>query len=122
MKDTAENKIWKRIAVAVSFTLLGLFFAAFPLALLVDRGVISLVWGERGMYILLFVLSFISGFFIRTPSRQTYMTVLSGLVSFAFLVLLGFICFQKFSAENAVTVLIILLSSAIINSVVKAIK
>lgn len=108
--------------MAVSFTLLGLFFATFPLALLVDRGVISLVWGERGMYILLFVLSFISGFFIRTPSRQTYMTVLSGLASFVFLILLGLICFQKFSAENAVTVLIILLSSAIINSVVKAIK
>lgn len=122
MKDTnANGVIWKRIVFSAAATLLGVFFGTFVLAILVNCEIMSMAYGETGMYVLLFLASFISCFVIKSEKRQTYFTLLGALLAFVTFVILSMLSVYKFSVENTIIVLIILLASAIINSVVKAI-
>lgn len=111
----------KRVVAASVLTLIGIFFGTFILALLVNYSLISIKSASLAVFAVVFLAGFAGSFLVKASNRRILYTILSSVITFCLLNLLGLLMPYKFIGENTIYVLIILVFSAIINSVVCAI-
>lgn len=111
---------WKKIILASTISILLTFFIAFIIALLCSYYLITVKMGNILMFAALFIGSFIGCFFVKSPNKRIMYVVISALLTFLLLQVLGLLMPYEFSVKNTVYVFAILLISAVANGIVKA--
>ena len=112
----------KRIVISAGIGFVITLLLLLCLTALVSFEVVSPELARWLVYACVFLGGFLASFFVKTPSKKLYSAVMMVGVLFLLLLLAGFLLPFQFSVKNSIYILIILLLSAIINSVMTSIK
>lgn len=112
---------WKRIIMASVASVMLIFILTFIDVILCSRFIITFSTGKLLMFAVVFVSSFIGGFFINTRGKSVLWALLSGLITFVMLYCIGI--FTQHEANNSYTlyIFIILTVSSCLSCIIRSI-
>lgn len=112
----------KRIAISAVLGYLLTLGLVLCLTALVSFEVVSPQTAKWLVYACVFIGGFGASFFVKTPTKKLYSAMMMASLLFLLLVVTGFLLPFDFSLKNSIYILIILLISAILNTVMTSIK